>query len=78
MARARRGIGGSRPLRAVNKTGTVPDMPGRYHWSEWGVVKVYEKKRHRGLYVTPPYGVEIRITEYIAGKFEYLGPLEEA
>lgn len=73
----RRGTGGNLPPRNVNTTGTVPDQAGLYFWSEWScVVKVYHKPRFRGLFVTPPKGVEIRITERIAGRFEYKGALD--
>lgn len=49
-----------------------PDKPGRYFWSEYGqAVDVYRKKGGRHLYVVPPIkgGIEIRITERIAGIF---------
>jgi len=46
----------------------VPTHAGRWYWSEWGTdVTVYKKRGGKHLYVTPPGGVEIRITPKIAG-----------
>lgn len=46
----------------------APTHAGRWYWSEWDtVVTVYKKRGGRHLYVTPPGGVEIRITHKIAG-----------
>lgn len=77
MAKRHLQTGRKYPPRVINMTGTVPDREGRYEWSEWGVVAVYSKPRFKGLFVTPPKGVEIRITERIVGRFRYLGPLED-
>lgn len=58
--------------RPTNRT-ALPTQPGRYHWSEWkAVVHVYRKRGGKHLYVTPPGGVEVRITPYIAGTFRSL------
>lgn len=47
----------------------IPDHPGLYYWSEWkSLVQVV--MRGRSLYVTPPNGVEVKITPNIAGRFE--------
>ncbi len=43
-----------------------PDAPGTWYWEAWDCnVEVYKKRVH--LYVTPPGGVEVRITGRIAG-----------
>lgn len=50
----------------------LPQKPGWYLWSTWGVeVLVYRKGRSKALYVKPPNGVEILIKTTIAGKFEF-------
>jgi hypothetical protein len=52
----------------VAKVFGAPDEPGRWFWTEWNCeVEVYKKPRGKYLYVTPPGGVEIRITDKIAG-----------
>lgn len=52
--------------RAVNKS--VPNEPGRYFWSEWrAVVDVFARRKK--LFVTPPGGVTIPVTPYLAGHF---------
>ena len=61
------------PLRINGARGscrTVPTVPGTYYWDEWKAdVLVYRKKGGRHLYVTPPGGVEVRVTSNIAGSF---------
>jgi hypothetical protein len=48
----------------------IPTEPGRYWWSEWKCnVDVYRKRGGRHLYVTPPGGVEVRVSHKIAGTF---------
>ena len=57
--------------RAMRLCNTTPVHPGTYYWSEWKAdVLVYRKPRSRYLYVTPPGGVEIRVTPAIAGNFK--------
>lgn len=51
----------------------LPDGPGLFYWSEWRVV-VEVTQRGRTLYVTPPNGVEIKVTPNIAGKFKRKQP----
>lgn len=46
----------------------IPSKPGNYYWSEWKCV-VEVKQRGQQLYVTPPNGVEVKITAKIAGRF---------
>ena len=46
----------------------MPTHTGRWYWAEWGRdFEVYKKRGGRHLYVTPPGGVEVRITPKIAG-----------
>jgi hypothetical protein len=46
----------------------VPTHAGRWYWREWDTdVTVYKKRGGKHLYVTPPGGVEVRITHKIAG-----------
>lgn len=48
----------------------IPKEPGTYFWTEWNQnVALYKKPRCRSLFVTPPGGVEVRITPRIAGDF---------
>lgn len=49
----------------------VPSCPGEYYWSEWKC-KVFITRRGKTLYVTPPGGIEIKVTPFIAGKFTKL------
>jgi hypothetical protein len=49
-------------------TANLPDVPGLYRWSEWKAL-VTVVMRGKSLYVTPPNGVEIKVTPFIAGKF---------
>jgi len=50
---------------------TIPSEPGSYYWTEWKVnVDVVRKRGGHHLYVTPPGGVEVRVTHHIAGSFE--------
>lgn len=60
-----------RVKRRVNPT--APTKPGWYYWDEWNAnVEVYRKPKGFHLYVTPPNGVEIRVTPNIAGTFKEL------
>lgn len=65
---ARRSIRPSRVRRPTNRS-QLPTEPGAYYWSEWKAT-VDVTKRGKYLYVTPPGGVEVRITPYIAGTFK--------
>lgn len=49
----------------------LPTEPGMYYWTEWGrTVEVYRKGRGTALYVTPPGGIEVKVSPFIAGRFE--------
>lgn len=51
----------------------LPDEPGWYFWTEWDApVRVYKKPRAKSLFVTPPGGVEVRVTPRLAGDFTLL------
>lgn len=57
-------------LRRFPSNKNIPTSPGSYYWSEYkSFVNVVERRGK--LYVTPPIrgGVEIRVTERIAGVF---------
>lgn len=48
----------------------LPAAPGQYFWTEWDAeVEVYKKPRRESLFVTPPNGLEIRVTARLAGDF---------
>lgn len=48
---------------------TLPSTPGLFYWTEWkSNVDVTRRGRH--LYVTPPGGIEVRVTHRIAGSFQ--------
>lgn len=55
--------------RRTGKRNDIPDHPGLYYWSEWKCL-VNVVMRGKGLYVTPPKGIEVRITPNIAGRFD--------
>lgn len=65
----------SRKRRPTN-TSALPTTSGLYRWSEWKAdVHVYRKRGGKYLYVTPPGGLEVRITPFIAGTF---APVQES
>jgi len=67
MRRPGRAAGARARARPSNPT--TPTLPGRYYWTEWKA-EVEVIKRGRTLYVTPPGGVELKITPSIAGQFK--------
>ncbi len=55
--------------RRTGKRSDLPDHPGLYYWSEWKCLVTVEIRKG-GLFVTPPNGIEIKVTPNIAGRFE--------
>lgn len=55
--------------RRTGKRSDLPTHPGLYYWSEWKSL-VQVTMRGHSLYVTPPNGIEVKITPNIAGKFK--------
>lgn len=70
MASSKRNWGGTmQRVQRAKSNRDIPDVPGLYYWSEWKC-NVEVVLRRGGLYVTPPNGIEIKVTPAIAGKFK--------
>lgn len=48
----------------------LPTEPGSYYWTEWKCM-VQVEARGKNLVVTPPGGVQVRVTPRIAGEFRH-------